>query len=87
MGQVAPLTTMTYEREGRVARIVLDRPERGNGMAMSHHDDDIVPESELHLSVERVSDPRERVVVRGMGKEASALDDLCREFLQDLADS
>jgi enoyl-CoA hydratase len=27
-------TTMTYEREGRVARITLDRPERGNGITL-----------------------------------------------------
>jgi len=28
------LTTMTYERDGRVARITLDRPERGNGITL-----------------------------------------------------
>ena len=28
------LSTMTYEREGRVARITLDRPERGNGITL-----------------------------------------------------
>jgi enoyl-CoA hydratase len=27
-------TTMTYEREGRVARITLNRPERGNGITL-----------------------------------------------------
>jgi enoyl-CoA hydratase len=27
--------TMTYERDGRVARITLDRPERGNGITLS----------------------------------------------------
>ncbi len=27
-----PLTTMTYDADGRVARITLDRPERGNGI-------------------------------------------------------
>jgi enoyl-CoA hydratase len=26
------LTTLTYERDGRIARITLDRPERGNGI-------------------------------------------------------
>jgi enoyl-CoA hydratase len=31
---VADLTTMTYEREGRVARITLNRPERGNGITL-----------------------------------------------------
>ena len=28
------LTTMTYERAGRIARITLNRPERGNGITM-----------------------------------------------------
>jgi enoyl-CoA hydratase len=28
------LNTMTYERDGRVARITLDRPERGNGITL-----------------------------------------------------
>ncbi len=28
------LTTMTYERDGQVARITLDRPERGNGITL-----------------------------------------------------
>ncbi len=28
------LSTMTYERTGRVARITLDRPERGNGITL-----------------------------------------------------
>ena len=28
------LRTMTYERDGRVARITLDRPERGNGITL-----------------------------------------------------
>ena len=28
------LTTMTYEVTGRVARITLNRPERGNGITM-----------------------------------------------------
>src|SRR3954469_17388882 len=27
-------TTMTYERDGRVARIMLNRPERGNGITL-----------------------------------------------------
>jgi enoyl-CoA hydratase/carnithine racemase len=31
---VPDLTTMTYERDGRVARITLDRPERGNGITL-----------------------------------------------------
>jgi enoyl-CoA hydratase len=28
------LSTMTYERDGRIARITLDRPERGNGITL-----------------------------------------------------
>jgi Enoyl-CoA hydratase/carnithine racemase len=31
---VAGLTTMTYGRDGRVARITLDRPKRGNGITL-----------------------------------------------------
>jgi enoyl-CoA hydratase len=31
---VPDLITMTYERDGRVARITLDRPERGNGITL-----------------------------------------------------
>jgi enoyl-CoA hydratase len=31
---VAELETMTYERDGRIARITLDRPERGNGITL-----------------------------------------------------
>jgi enoyl-CoA hydratase len=31
---MADPTTMTYERDGRVARITLDRPERGNGITL-----------------------------------------------------
>src|SRR6476469_7834884 len=27
-------TTMTYTRDGRIARITLDRPERGNGITL-----------------------------------------------------
>ena len=29
------LETLTYERDGRVARITLDRPERGNGITLA----------------------------------------------------
>lgn len=32
---MTPLETMTYERDGRVARITLDRPERGNGITLA----------------------------------------------------
>ena len=28
------LETITYERDGRIARITLDRPERGNGITL-----------------------------------------------------
>lgn len=31
---IADLTTMTYQREARIARITLDRPERGNGITL-----------------------------------------------------
>jgi enoyl-CoA hydratase len=31
---VDELETMTYERDGRIARITLDRPERGNGITL-----------------------------------------------------
>jgi enoyl-CoA hydratase len=31
---MSELTTMTYARDGRVARITLDRPERGNGITL-----------------------------------------------------
>ena len=29
------LETLTYERDGRIARITLDRPERGNGITLA----------------------------------------------------
>ena len=32
---MSDLETMTYERDGRVARITLDRPERGNGITLA----------------------------------------------------
>ncbi len=32
---VAELETITYERDGRVARITLDRPERGNAITLA----------------------------------------------------
>ena len=31
---MSELQTMTYERDGRIARITLDRPERGNGITL-----------------------------------------------------
>jgi enoyl-CoA hydratase len=49
-------TTMTYERDGRVARITLDRPERGNGITLE------MPR-ELAASVERANlDPEVHVI-------------------------
>ncbi|MGI8460041.1 MAG: crotonase/enoyl-CoA hydratase family protein [Solirubrobacterales bacterium] len=49
--------TMTYERDGRVARITLDRPERGNGITMA------MPR-ELAACVERANlDPEVHVIV------------------------
>src|SRR5271157_810668 len=46
MRGVGELTTMTYEVTGRVARITLDRPERGNGITLALA-------GELERSVER----------------------------------
>jgi enoyl-CoA hydratase/carnithine racemase len=53
---VADLTTMTYERDGRVARITLNRPERGNGITLE------MPR-ELVACVERANlDPEVHVI-------------------------
>jgi enoyl-CoA hydratase len=53
---VADLTTMTYERDGRVARITLNRPERGNGITLE------MPR-ELAACVERANlDPEVHVI-------------------------
>jgi enoyl-CoA hydratase len=50
------LETMTYERDGRVARITLDRPERGNGITLE------MPR-ELGSCVERANlDPEVHVI-------------------------
>jgi enoyl-CoA hydratase len=50
------LETMTYEREGRIARITLDRPERGNGITLA------MP-GELAACVERANlDPEVHVI-------------------------
>ena len=50
------LSTMTYERDGRVARITLDRPERGNGITLE------MPR-ELAACVERANlDPQVHVL-------------------------
>ena len=54
---------MTYERDGRIARITLDRPERGNGITM-----DTAPE--LTSCVERANlDPEvHAIALAGNGK-------------------
>jgi enoyl-CoA hydratase len=53
---VDSLATMTYERDGRVARITLDRPERGNGITL-----EMPPE--LATCVERANlDPEVHVI-------------------------
>ena len=50
------LETLTYERDGRVARITLDRPERGNGITLE------MPR-ELAACVERANlDPEVHVI-------------------------
>jgi enoyl-CoA hydratase len=50
------LETMTYERDGRIARITLDRPERGNGITLE------MPR-ELAVCVERANlDPEVHVI-------------------------
>ena len=58
-----PLSTMTYERTGRIARITLNRPERGNGITLE------LPR-ELAQCVERANlDPEVHVIaLAGNGK-------------------
>src|SRR5919109_783632 len=60
---MSALTTMTYEVTGRVARITLDRPERGNGITLE------MPR-ELAECVERANlDPSVHVIaLAGNGK-------------------
>jgi enoyl-CoA hydratase len=60
---VEPLSTLTYEVTGRVARITLDRPERGNGITLE------MPR-ELERCVERADlDPAVHVIaLAGNGK-------------------
>src|SRR3954452_14470939 len=57
------LTTMTYAVDGRIARITLDRPERGNGLTRALID-------ELAACVERADlDPEVHVILlAGEGK-------------------
>ena len=53
---MTPPQTMTYARDGRVARITLDRPERGNGITLA------MP-TELAACVERANvDPEVHVI-------------------------
>jgi enoyl-CoA hydratase len=63
MAAIEPLSTMTYTVTGRIARITLDRPARGNGitLAMPH---------ELAACVERANlDPNVHVIaLAGNGK-------------------
>ncbi len=55
-GMMEQLATMTYERTGRIARITLNRPERGNGITMD------MPR-ELTACVERANlDPEVHVI-------------------------
>ncbi|MDO9180260.1 MAG: crotonase/enoyl-CoA hydratase family protein [Agitococcus sp.] len=55
-GMMEKLTTMIYERTGRIARITLNRPERGNGITMD------MPR-ELTACVERANlDPEVHVI-------------------------
>ena len=58
-----PLKTMTYEVTGRIARIILNRPERGNGITLD------LPR-ELTECVERADlDPNVHVIaLSGNGK-------------------
>jgi enoyl-CoA hydratase len=56
VGMGTELETMTYERDGRIARITLDRPERGNGITAA------MPR-ELAACVERANlDPEVHVI-------------------------
>ena len=63
LGRMQGLTTMTYEVTGRIARITLDRPARGNGITLD------MPR-ELAACVEEASlDPRVHVLaLAGNGK-------------------
>ncbi len=57
------LKTLTYETTGRIARITLNRPERGNGITLE------MP-AEISASVERANlDPNVHVIaLAGNGK-------------------
>src|SRR5215216_3308209 len=63
MAHTETLTTMTYEVTGRIARITLDRPSRGNGITLD------MPR-EIAACVERANlDPAVHVIaLAGNGK-------------------
>src|SRR3712207_9142873 len=65
------LTTLTYETDGRIARITLDRPERGNGITLD------MPR-ELAACVERANlDPEvHAIALAGNGSGLCGGDDL-----------
>jgi enoyl-CoA hydratase len=75
------LTTMTYQVEGRVARITLNRPERGNGITFE------MP-VELSRCVERANlDPNVHVIaLSGRGKGFCGGYDLVASAERDFAD-
>jgi enoyl-CoA hydratase len=72
-------TTMTYERTGRVARVTLNRPERGNGITLA------MP-PELAAAVERANlDPEVRVIaLSGKGTGFCGGYDLVASAEQDM---
>src|SRR5438876_22633 len=75
------LTTLTYERTGRIARIVLDRPTRGNGITLE------MPR-EIAACVERANlDPEVHVIaLAGNGKGFCGGYDLVMSAEQKLPD-
>jgi enoyl-CoA hydratase len=59
-------TTMTYTVDGRVARITLNRPERGNGLVLA-------TPGELAACVERANlDPAVHVIALAGGHDLEA---------------
>lgn len=79
-GKQPPMSTMIYEVDGRVARITLNRPERGNGITLE------MPK-ELAENVERANlDPRVHVIaLSGKGKGFCGGYDLVASAEQQLA--
>jgi enoyl-CoA hydratase len=74
------MRTLTYERDGRIARITLDRPERGNGITLA------MP-GELAECVERANlDPAVHVIaLAGNGKGFCGGYDLVESAEGDMA--